>query len=244
MNDNILVTVTCRNMRSWGRQALSGYWSMAVLGSLLFVLLTLVPLLIMTLIFDSDVMEFVTNIYGLLVSGPLNLGYVTFILAIFRRKQTSPAEVFYGFEQFGRAFGLFIIMNMFILLWSLLLIIPGIIAAYRYSLAFYILADNPGIGIMDAINESKRMMRGNKWKLFCLELSFIGWAILSVLTIGIGYLWLMPYKTASTVGFYEVANGNLRPRYQQFNSLSDNADDTFTAANDFKDTENSDENNK
>ena len=68
---------------------------------------------------------------------------------------------------------------------------------------------------MDAIEESKRLMDGNKMKLFCLDLSFIGWALLSVMTFGIGFLWLMPYMYASRVGFYEVVNGNLRPRIRQ-----------------------------
>ncbi|MGI6728117.1 MAG: DUF975 family protein [Anaerovoracaceae bacterium] len=210
MEDNIIVTASCRNMRSWGRQALNGYWSVAVLATVLLMLLTLIPVIVLTLLFDSKVMENMANIYALLVSGPLSLGYASFMLAIFRRKPTSPSEVLYGFERFGKAFGLYIIMNFFILLWTFLFIIPGIIAAYRYALSFYILADNPNIGILDAINESKRMMRGNKWKLFCLEISFIGWIILSILTVGIGYLWLMPYMAASAVGFYEVANGNLR----------------------------------
>lgn len=212
MGDNIIVTATCKNMRSWGRQALYGNWAMAVLGTFLLVSLTIIPILLLVYLFDSHVMETMSNIYAILVSGPLSLGYIVFIQAIFRRKQTSPAEVFYGFEHFGRAFGLFFVINILVMLWTLLFIIPGIIAGYRYSMAFYILADNPNISVMDAIRESKRMMRGNKWKLFCLNLSFIGWIFLGGLTLGIGYLWLTPYMTASEFGFYEVANGNLRPR--------------------------------
>ncbi|MDD2215272.1 MAG: DUF975 family protein [Eubacteriales bacterium] len=210
MQDHTIVTVSCKNMRSWGRIALSGNWSIAVLGTLLFTLLTMGPILVFYTLFDSEIMGSIANIYGVLISGPLTLGYISFTLAIFRRKPTSPSEVFYGFERFGKAFGLYFVMNLLIILWTFLFIIPGIIAAYRYSLSFYILADNPNIGIMDAIKESKRLMTGNKWKLFCLELSFIGWIILAFITLGIGFLWLMPYMTTSTIGFYEVANGNLR----------------------------------
>jgi uncharacterized membrane protein len=184
---------------------------MAVLGTLVFVFLTAMPVLILTYFFDSEVMEKVSNLYGILVSGPIALGYTSFMIAIFRRKSTSAVEVFYGFEQFGKAFGLFLAVNLFTLLWALLFIIPGIIASFRYAMAFYILADNPNISIMDAIRESKRMMRGNKWKLFSLEISFIGWIFLAALTAGIGFLWVMPYITAASVGFYEVAKGNLRP---------------------------------
>lgn len=211
MNENIRVTIPSGNLRSWGRQALSGHWSMAVLGTLLFVLLTAMPVLLLTF-FDSEVMEKVSNLYGILVSGPITLGYTSFMMAIFRRKNTSAFEVFYGFEQFWKAFGLFLVVNIFTLLWALLFIIPGIIASFRYAMAFYVLADNPNIPIMDAIRESKRMMNGNKWKLFLLELSFTGWILIAALTAGIGLLWVMPYITAASVGFYEVARGNLRPR--------------------------------
>jgi uncharacterized membrane protein len=140
----------------------------------------------------------------------MTLGYAMFAISIFRRRETSAAEVFYGFERFGKAFGLYIVTSIFIILWALLLIVPGIIAAIRYSMSFYILADRPEIGIMEAIEESKKMMRGNKWKFFCLNLSFIGWILLSLLTLGIGLLWALPYMEVSIVAFYDIANGSLR----------------------------------
>ena len=212
MNENIIVTASAETMRGWGRQALAGIWSKAVLGTLLYYLLTMVPVLILNLVFDEKAVEFAANLYFFIVSGPLLLGYTVFMIAIFRKQPTTPTEVFYGFERFGKTLGLYFMMNLFIMLWALLLIVPGIIAALRYSMAFYIMADNPDIGIMDAISESKRMMRGNKWKYFCLQLSFFGWALLACLTMGIGFFWLTPYIYTSTVGFYEIANGNLKPR--------------------------------
>ncbi len=86
--------------------------------------------------------------------------------------------------------------------------IPGIVAALSYSQAFYILAENPGIGALEAIRISKRMMYGYKGKLFLLYLSFIGWAILSALTLGIGYLWLIPYVSTTLANFYEEVKRN------------------------------------
>ena len=159
---------------------------------------------------DSVTPSGISSIYSLLISGPMTLGYAMFAISIFRKRATSAAEVFYGFERFGKAFGLYIVTSIFILLWAVLLIVPGIIAAIRYSMSFYILADNPEIGIMEAIAESKRMMQGNKWKFFCLNLSFIGWIILSCFTLGIGLLWLLPYMEVSIVAFYDITNGSLR----------------------------------
>ena len=235
MNNNIIVTVSSANMRSWGRQALAGNWKTAVFGTLLYYVLSSAPITVISSIFKNiDVVNFAVFVYTLLVIGPLMLGYYVFAIALFRRKPTGPAEVFYGFERFGKSFGLFLVMFARIFLWSLLLIVPGIIASIRYSLAFFVLADNPDIPAIVAINESKRMMFGNKWKYFCLQMSFFGWALLATapsttatmlfaqykytgfyaqiipMILSIGMLWVMPYITVSTVGFYEIANGNLR----------------------------------
>jgi len=212
MEHNIIVTESSANLRALGRNALAGKWGLGVLGTLLLVVLTLVPVIILDGIFGdgSGTPTAISNIYSLLITGPMTLGYSMFAISIFRKRETSPAEVFYGFERFGKAFGLFIVTSIFIILWSLLLIIPGIIAAIRYSMSFYILADKPEIGIMEAINESKRMMRGNKWKFFCLNLSFIGWGFLCLFTLGVGFLWLTPYMEVTMIAFYDIANGSLR----------------------------------
>ncbi len=96
---------------------------------------------------------------------------------------------------------------VFILLWSLLLIIPGIAASYSYAMTEYILAENPEMTASEAIARSKDMMYGNRWRLFCLQFSFIGWSLLSTLTLGIGNLWLTPYRQAATAAFYREISG-------------------------------------
>lgn len=212
MDQNIIVTESCRNLRALGRDALIGKWGLAVFGTFLFFLLTIVPTVILDSVFGGDptTPTAISNIYSLLITGPMTLGYSMFAISIFRKRETSAAEVFYGFERFVKAFGLYIVMSVFIILWALLLIVPGIIAAFRYSMCFFILADRPEIGIMEALAESKRMMKGNKWKLFCLFLSFIGWLALGLLTLGIGMLWVLPYMEVSVIAFYDIANGSLR----------------------------------
>lgn len=92
---------------------------------------------------------------------------------------------------------------MYTLLWSLLLIIPGIVKACSYAMTPYILYDNPKLQGNAAIELSMRMMRGHKMKLCVLYLSFIGWFLLCILTLGIGFLWLKPYVQASKAAFYE-----------------------------------------
>ena len=96
---------------------------------------------------------------------------------------------------------------MYTFLWSLLFIIPGIIATYSYAMTGYILAEHPELTASEAIERSKEMMSGNRFRLFCLQLSFIGWAILCAFTFGIGYLWLGPYREAATAAFYREISG-------------------------------------
>lgn len=112
-----------------------------------------------------------------------------------------------------------LLVGIYTFLWTLLLIIPGIIAAFSYAMTPYILEENPYMPINEAIRQSKVMMYGNKWRLFCLEISFIGWALLSVLTCGIGFLWLAPYINAAECAFFfdvsgKYRNQNVPPNYQ------------------------------
>ena len=95
-------------------------------------------------------------------------------------------------------------------MWSLLLIIPGIIARYSYAMTGYILAEHPELTADEAITSSKAMMEGNRFRLFCLELSFIGWGILCAFTFGIGNLWLRPYKQTAIAAFYREISGTER----------------------------------
>lgn len=147
------------------------------------------------------VVTFVTVVAGLLVS-IISAGYVLYILGIRRGEHMSLSTLFDGFAFAGKIILLDIVMSIFVFLWSLLFVIPGIIAGYRYSFALYNLCENPDIGVMEAIRLSKEQTKGYKWDLFVLDLSFIGWSILSALTLGILDIWLAPYKEQSRVGYF------------------------------------------
>lgn len=140
---------------------------------------------------------------GFLIMGALSLGYAIFALAATRSQPLSMGQLFEGFQNFGTALAAYILMLVFVLLWMLLLIIPGIVAALAYSMTYFILRDNPQMGPLDAIRLSRRMMSGNKWKYFCLQWRFFWWALLCLLTCGIGFFWLMPYMAVSQARFYE-----------------------------------------
>ena len=113
-----------------------------------------------------------------------------------------------GFKRsFVNSFIAILLTRIFTMLWSLLFIIPGIIKAYAYSMTPYIIADNPEIDAMKAIEMSQEMMKAHKMELFFLHLSFIGWYILTIFTFGIGMFFLMPYVQTSVANFYVELRG-------------------------------------
>jgi uncharacterized membrane protein len=138
----------------------------------------------------------------LILSGPLLLGFVYCTLNVSRKNPVKVETLFSGFNQFVNAMLLYIITTLLTILWSLLLVIPGIVKYYSYSMSFYILADNPGMSAEDARKQSMVLMKGNKWRLFCLHLSFIGWFILCALTCGILTFWVYPYLKTAETEFY------------------------------------------
>lgn len=142
-------------------------------------------------------------IASMIITGPLAVGLCLVFLSLARRTKAGVEQLFKGFNQFGTALCAQLLMSLFIFLWMLLLIVPGIIAGYAYSMTFYIIADDPSVKASDAITRSKEMMRGNKWKLFCLYWRFFWWILLCILTLGIGFLWLIPYMQTAMAHFYE-----------------------------------------
>nr|WP_321373190.1 DUF975 family protein [uncultured Bacteroides sp.] len=157
--------------------------------------------------FGTNLLASTGGLVSLIIGGPMTLGISYFALAISRNQEARFEQLFKGFNNFGTALGAYLLMAIFVILWMLLLIIPGIIAAISYAMTFYIIADNPSIQVMDAIDKSKKMMYGYKWKFFCLNLRFLGWAILCLFTLGIGFLWLIPYMEISFAKFYDDING-------------------------------------
>lgn len=256
MGQNIIITEPSKNLRALGRNALAGKWKLAILAMIVYELCVQVPTVILNALFGDKADLYagqadisvdlysslynsmpsaspIAGLYVILVSGAFTLGITLFFLAVFRRQQAGIADVFLGFENFGKALGLLLFQGLFIFLWTLLFIVPGIIASIRYSQAFFIMADDPNKSIRQCMNESKIMMKGNKSKYFCLSLSFIGWMILAILPgsiiegiAGVMYapaaveaivtvittLFIVPvtvYMYSAQTGFYEILAGHL-----------------------------------
>ena len=152
--------------------------------------------------FPTVVVLFV-SIVCVLLSTVLEAGMSLYHLGIRRGEEMPYITLFDGFAFAGKIILLSIVQYIFVFLWSLLFVIPGIVAAYRYRFAMLNLCENPEIGIMEAINMSKEQTKGFKWQLFVLDLSFIGWSLLASLTLGILYIWLAPYIAQSNIAFFQ-----------------------------------------
>ena len=137
------------------------------------------------------------------LSGPFEFGLRKTSLMVANNETIKVENLFNGFKDFARTFSLHLINSVFIFLWSLLFIIPGIIKALSYSMSYFILQENPNLSANEARKESMRLMEGNKWRLFCLMFSFIGWILLSVLTLGILMIWINPYMYVAEAEFYK-----------------------------------------
>ncbi len=146
-----------------------------------------------------------TAVGSIVLGGALMCGLAYVFMMTIREKKVTFENLFEGFKKpgFSATIGLNVKMTIFILLWSMLFCIPGIIAVYKYSMAPYILMDHPEMTGGEAITASKNLMKGKKWKLFCVEFSFIGWCLLGTLTLGIAYIWIGPYMQATMAAFYE-----------------------------------------
>ena len=158
---------------------------------------------VMVFLSDLSFPLIVFTILHFTVGGAVTLGYAKYNLNLVDHKPASFAQLFSEFHRFGTGFFMQILRFVYTLLWSFLFIIPGIYAAYGYAMTPYVLVENPEMTADEAIGKSKELMHGNRWRLFCLEISFIGWAFLcAIFTFGLGVLWLKPYMETSFAAFY------------------------------------------
>lgn len=195
---------------------LKGKWGLGVaLTFIVFLVTTIVPTIAEILLsggfsqwINQTETPVIADMVNLLISFlfiPLTVASYWFFLSIARWDDPRISEVFAVYKEWElslKLIGTSILVGIFTILWSLLLIIPGIIKGLSYSQVFFLLRDNPQLSALEAITESKIKMKGYKWKYFMMNLSFIGWAFIAIFTFGIGFLWLTPYISTANATFY------------------------------------------
>lgn len=204
-------TITEVKKRAWG--GLKNYYGKAILSCLVCLLmgaLSFIPYLLAVMVVAICVcLSPAAPFLGLIVSGfygnILDAGLNNYFLRSIRKGESAPVStVFSGFTSghYGNSGKIFSFRNLFQFLWLLLLIVPGIVKAYEYRMIPYLVADYPEKSQDEIFSMSKKMMTGNKWRTFLFELSFIGWILLGILTLGLGLLFLFPYLEAAYAELY------------------------------------------
>lgn len=194
-----------RQLRAEARENLKNRWDKAIIVFLIYFGISFV----VTSLAEEN------GILLMILSGPLMFGISKYFLEMIRNDNIELNYIFKAFSfdggnlgMFGKTVGAYFLKLLYVFLWTLLFIIPGIVASYSYRMIFLILVDDPDISITGALNKSKKMMTGNKNDLFFLDLSFLGWILLSLFTFGIGFIFLFPYMFTAQILFYERIKDN------------------------------------
>ena len=200
---NALDTVKIKET-AWNK--LNGKWSSAGVVCLIYLLATVVINIPSNTLKENPsgqdawgTIEFILNLF-------LDTGIIACFYDVVLGKELSYKRLFVGFTS-GIEFAVKLFFThfftfLFIFAWSLLLIVPGIMKAYSYGVALYVFLDNPELSPLEAIKKSKEMMYGHRWELFVLELRFIPWFLLGIITLGIGFIWIVPYFMTAYSEFY------------------------------------------
>ena len=213
--------MTSSDYRRIAREKLSGHWGISVGTALIAGLLggAVSSSGDLSFLFNEELLAFMPNallalfatigaISGLLslaqfiIGGTVQIGYTHYLLKQQDGGELKLQDLFSQFHRFGAGFLQAFLRSLYILLWSLLLVVPGIVKGFSYAMTPFIMADHPEMSANEAITASRELMDGHKWDLFLLNLSFIGWNLLSLLTLGILSLWIIPYQNAAHAAFY------------------------------------------
>ena len=217
MENDIYVLKTNSELKELAKQQLTGKWGRGALLSLIYLLVGILPgqLLVSKFNFSSLLM----SLLNIVLIAPVTMGLAICYLKLIREKDFNVADIFHGFNYFitvvvvygivdsANIINLFIIniITVNIVTDRILSLVFGLLSLFLYllfSMVYYILIDNPEIGVMGALAGSRKLMHGQIVRLLLLQLSFLGWILLTILSLGIGFLWVLPYIEATTANLY------------------------------------------
>lgn len=194
-------------LKSRAKESLKGKYGEAIKLYLLYILIAYASSFVIALFVSNENLYSILELIVSFAIMGLYLGYYSFFLKVSRNEEVTYKELFNKTNLFWFSMGITLLTGIFVFLWTLLFIIPGIIAAFGYSMVYFVALDNPELGAMDVLKKSKEIMQGHKMDYFILSFSFIGWAFLSIFTFGILNLWLAPYMQVTYANFYnEIKN--------------------------------------
>ena len=187
-----------KSFREAGWAQLNGNWGKAAVVTFVYIALSAVISTLESTLWNGSLFTYLFII-------PAAYSYnVLFLDNLRTGKELEVKSIFDGFNDYTRVLGTYLLVYIYTILWTLLLIIPGIIKSLSYSMVPFVLKDNPELSFNAAIERSMAMMEGHKWEYFCLILTFIGWFLLIIITAGIASLWVTPYMSATFANYYEA----------------------------------------
>lgn len=225
IDGNMRVSTTDLRRIAWNK--LAGNWSKVAVVMLLFMLIS-------TAISGAcGAIGPGLSVVSSLLLLPMSYAFTAAMLRFVRGGEAPQVNDLFEIYKtnFSRAFLVQFLVGLFTFLWTLLLIIPGIIMGYAYSMSVYIANDNPELSEMDAIKKSRELMNGHKLELFLLDITFIGWIFLCILSFGIGFLWIGPYIQAAHAEFYRVLIGDFDQEIIESNLNDEYGDVTVVEEN-------------
>ena len=215
--DRAAVKAEARALIRTGRRSVVGagaiYFGISLVLSALLFLLEWQPVAISTetIYLQLPAVNTFLTILINLISSLLGLGFVSFCMEIQRGYATPYAALFDGFERAGKLIWATIVINVRVLLWSFLFIVPGLVAMYRYRFAIYNILENPSLTATQAIELSKVQTYGMKGQLLACDLSFLGWLLVCLLFCALPLVWVNPYMVLTDLGYYAVGKTRVSP---------------------------------
>lgn len=219
-----------RNFRATAREKLRGNWGISILTGFVASLLggliagnasinlnvfedilEQLPMEVLRILLAILSFAALLGVVSFIIGGVIQLGYARYLLNQHDGHPFRFGDLFSQFDRFGTGFAQAFLRNLYTILWTLLFIVPGLIKGFSYAMTPFILADHPEMTASEAITASRKLMDGHKGELFVLGLSFFGWNLLCILTLGIASLWITPYLNAAYAAFYRELTGT--PRY-------------------------------
>lgn len=191
-------------LKSNAKSQLKGKWGIAVISFLIGIIITSILSAIANFV-ESDGLKFILEILNVLVAGAIAYGLCNISLNFANNNEAQISDIFTGFNSkvYLKTIGLSLLIGIAVIIGTILLIVPGIILSLMYSQAYFILCEDNDKGVVQCMKESAEMMKGHKCELFVLQLSFILWVILGIITCGIAMLWVTPYMYVTYANYYK-----------------------------------------
>ncbi|MGL5381287.1 DUF975 family protein [Clostridium sp.] len=185
------------------KDQLRGNWGKAIVATLIVTLITSLGVTVSRFFEDGSGITITTDLIAIFFGGVFTVGLSKFLLNFTDgADKANISDILSGFSIYFKTLGLYLLYGLIVCIGCILLVVPGIIFSLMFYQAFFILAEDNEKGIIQCLKESANLMKENKLDFFVLQLSFIGWIIISILTLGIGYIWLQPYMSLTEANYY------------------------------------------